>query len=161
MFEDLSYAVLIYYPETKYAVTTKKFWNAKDKEVYMHDALCTTFSATEIGVEEIPFTGFDKLRQSIQSKSKSSGIIQQLHQEEINSNPLNIKQKRPKGFDQTYMKTREQRKRIVPINMEKMKLQYEAIDENFGWGEVRGHKTLDVNVKYSIGSVKEEKGFIT
>jgi hypothetical protein len=136
---------VVYYPETEFVVTTKRLWNNRDNQKYLHDALLRTFQATELRVETVTAKTFETLREKIENK-KTWGIIDRLKNNKVDASPLDIRQKRPKGFDETYVKTSEQRKRIVPINMEKMKLQYETIENNFGWDRVEGHNSLDVNV---------------
>lgn len=145
---NMMYSYMVYFPGTEYVVVPKYVWN-KEKDGFFKESLLSTFGASSLNIDTMQAAPLNQIKQAIENR-KSLGVLHQLRKNQLDKTPLDIRQKRQRGFDQSYVDGGEQRKRIVPIDMEEMKARYEALDENFGWDEVDGFKFLEVNVSFTF-----------
>lgn len=148
-YSNQSFSYMIYFPETEYAVTPRYVWSM-ELDGYFKEALLTAFGATKLLTETTDVESIAELKRTIDHKN-SKGILAQLRKNTLDTTPLDIRQKRRLEFDEYYVNAGEQRKRIVPIDMEEMKARYEALEDNFGWEEVEGSTSLEVDVSVIIG----------
>lgn len=114
---------------------------------YFKEALLSAFGATKLLTETTDVESIAELKRTIDHKN-SKGILAQLRKNTLDTTPLDIRQKRQREFDEYYVNAGEQRKRIIPIDMEEMKARYEALEDNFGWEEVEGSTSLEVDVSW-------------
>lgn len=145
-FSVLSFSFMIYFPGTEYVVVPRNVWG-KENDSFFKESLLSTFNATSLMIDRADIKSLEELIKKIDT-AKSQGILAQLKKNELDKTPLDIRQKKRKGFEESYLDTKEQRKRIVPIDMEEMKARYDALEENFGWDQVDGLTSLEVNVCY-------------
>ena len=142
---------MIYFPGTEYIVTPK-YVCGREWDKNFQESLLSTFGASKLISETADAISLVELKIKV-DKIKSRGILGKLRNNELDKTPLDIRQKRRMGFEDTYVDKGEQKKRIVPIDMEEMKAQYQALEDNFDSDKVDGFKSLEVDVskisKYS------------
>ncbi|KAI8994658.1 centromere protein Chl4/mis15/CENP-N [Pilobolus umbonatus] len=134
---------LVYYPQTNYLVI-QSYW-LKEIMTYLNEAILHVFSADKLTITKITCNKLDEMSDVILNRN-SLGVFSQLRNNQVDANPLDIRQKKPEGHDQTYVKTAEQRRRIVPIDPEQMKARYDMLSDHFGWDTIRSSGALDIDL---------------
>ncbi|KAG1039149.1 hypothetical protein G6F46_004191 [Rhizopus delemar] len=132
---------LVYYPETAYLLVHSSW--AKDMHAYVSEAILNAFSADKLVIQRVAAAHIQDLTKQIMNK-RSLGVFSQLRNNQTDANPLDIRQKRPKGFEDIYVSPGEKRRRIVPVDIEEMKARYEAINNYFGPDEIISYRSLDI-----------------
>ncbi|CEG64471.1 hypothetical protein RMATCC62417_01438 [Rhizopus microsporus] len=120
---------IVYYPETGYLLVHPGW--TKELNTYVMEAILNVFSADKLIIQTVAAAEIEEIAKQIMNR-KSLGVFSQLRNNQTDANPLDIRQKRPRGFEDTYTRPGEQRRRIVPVDIEEMKARYEAINNHFG-----------------------------
>lgn len=143
---DMRFGFMIYFPETNLIITPLTVW-IKEYDSHFKEALLDTFSANTLRTEPMSVPSIKTINDFAQN-IKSGGIFGGLQNNEVDANPLDIRQKRQMGSDEAYVKGNEQKKRIVPIDMDDIQERYDNMKANFSWKSVTGHKRLFVKVSF-------------
>ncbi|KAI9271464.1 kinetochore protein CHL4 like-domain-containing protein [Sporodiniella umbellata] len=134
---------LIYYPETSYMLVHSNW--TKDMNPYVNEAILHAFSADKIIIQKLAAAHFQEITEQIMSK-RSLGVFGQLKNNEFDSNPLDIRQKRAKDFADGYTGPGEKKRRIVPVDISEMKERYDAMSNYFGPNEIVSYRSLDIEL---------------
>ncbi|KAG1470423.1 hypothetical protein G6F56_002696 [Rhizopus delemar] len=138
---------LVYYPETAYVFVNSSWTN--DINPYVNEAILHIFSGDKLAIQKVSAAHYDDtIKQVI--NSRSLGVFSQLRNNEADSNPLDIRQKRSKGFLDNYTSPGEKRRRILPVDIDEMKERQEAIDNYFGPSELMSYLSLDIELKLPL-----------
>lgn len=134
---------LIFYPQTEFVLMSGK-WDAT-VEKYINEALLHVFQADRLLTQKMKGDALEHLKHVIKKK-KSQGIFAQLRNNQIDSNPLDIRQKAQPGYDERYLEKGEQEKRIKSLDSGLSEARYQSVMENFGWDHIYGTTSLNLHV---------------
>ncbi|KAI9360179.1 hypothetical protein BD770DRAFT_471422 [Pilaira anomala] len=135
--ENIKFGYMIYFPETNLIVTANTVWSTSFDR-YFKEALLHTFSADQLTAEIIKANSIHDIKALLFGKSDDNN-------NEKDPNPLDIRQKRKKGEFDDYVKVGEQKRRIVPIDLEDLKDRYKLIEETQNWGEIKPQRVVNVD----------------
>lgn len=137
--ENIKYGYMIYFPETNLIVTTNRVWTSTFDR-YFKEALLHTFSADQLTAEIINLNSIHEIKGLLLGKTRDDD------NKEDDANPLDIRQKRKKGGLDDYVKVGEQKRRIVPIDLEDLKDRYKLMEETQNWGDIKPQKVVNIDV---------------
>lgn len=145
----MKFANLIYFPETNLIIMPNMAWKKK-YDSYYKEALLDTFSADAVEIEAITVGATHTWNDFAQYKT-SENILGGLQNNQMDANPLDVRQKRQMGSE--VHRTTEQKRRIVPMDLDEVEDKYDEFEADMSWKSVVGSRRLHVNVSYnSVGS---------
>lgn len=134
---------MIYYVESNLLVTGEYALN-KSNDSQFKEAVLGTFSANKMHIEPISDPSIDSMNYFAQYKT-SEAVFAGFSKNGLDSNPLDIRQKRHIAFDEPRA-TNEEKKRIVPMDLEKIEKRFDNVGEDFTWKTLTGHKKVQIDV---------------
>ncbi|KAI8092475.1 centromere protein Chl4/mis15/CENP-N [Halteromyces radiatus] len=146
-------SILIHYLSTEYLLTTTSMIRHRD---FLHQATIHAFRAESL--KQIPLTskGLDKLTTLMDHRS-SLGIFGQFRyaQQDSMENPLYFGPSSdiPRYEKEQYVGTREDIRRVIPIDHDKIKRRYDHVDQVFGHFPLEGLDSLKLTLEIPVTSV--------
>lgn len=133
---------LIFYPQTEFVLMTGK-WDTT-VERYINEAILHTFEADRLLTQRMKGDALKYLKHVIKTK-RSQGVFAQLRQNQVDSNPLDIRQKAPLSSNDV---EGEQKRRIKPLDntADLSEARYKTVMETFGWDHIYGTTSLNIHV---------------
>jgi hypothetical protein len=111
------------------------------------------FEADRFLMQQKRSNAITHLTEFIKTK-RSQGVFAQLRHHQVDSNPLDIRQRAPPGYDESYVEKGEQEKRIRPIDSKLSTAKYTTVMKEFGWDSTDGTTVLNLNVSCFCEQIK-------
>ncbi|KAI7899059.1 kinetochore protein CHL4 like-domain-containing protein [Cokeromyces recurvatus] len=142
---------VIYYPMTEFVMWSGR-WNMTVAS-YVMESITDAFRADRILYQNIRGNAVKYLSHLIKIR-KSQGVFAQLRNNEVDSNPLDIRQKIAKtdDDDEAYVNKGEQSRRIKPVDEEEVQNRIALVMQNFGWEPMYGTTSVDIDVRLPFSS---------
>ncbi|KAG2220433.1 hypothetical protein INT45_000658 [Circinella minor] len=146
--------IIILFRSTPFIISLGKLRSRLQKII--EQALCNALGVQSIQNRNVQDKNFDTLV-NIAKHHNSLGPLKQLRENEFDSNPLNLRDlltKRPYQEEgEEYVKGRERRKRIVPLNRELIQGRYRQTIETFGLDVAQGLQNVEINMDTTMKDI--------
>ncbi|KAI7855705.1 centromere protein Chl4/mis15/CENP-N [Circinella umbellata] len=145
--------VIILFRSTPFLISLGKLRSNLQKII--EQALCDALGAQSIENRFVQDRNFDTLA-NIAKHHNSLGPFKQFRQNQFDSNPLDLRElltKRPYQEGEEYVKGRERRKRIVPLDRELIQGRYRQTIETFGLDVAQGLQNVEINLDTTMKDI--------
>ncbi|KAG0171223.1 hypothetical protein DFQ28_010453 [Apophysomyces sp. BC1034] len=142
-------AYLIHYPNTEFVLCGGTL--KKEIKRYVVQSFIEAFGADDIQEEDLTSKRMDRLQEIILNR-KSLGVFDQFRKNQFDGNPLDVRQQVKKMTSEGYVKTREERRRIVPIHQDLIRERSEETARKFGRNVAQGVESLQFNTHMGVGT---------
>ncbi|KAI9496288.1 centromere protein Chl4/mis15/CENP-N [Zychaea mexicana] len=148
---------LVRYPDTPYVAALKANRSAIRQIVQQSVAL--VFGGTSVVERNTETNDVDKIAE-IAKNYNSLGPINQLRENEFDTNPLDLQKQLKKRSaseeaDDAYVTGRERRRRVVPLNRDVLRNRYSQTRATFGTKVVQGLEKLNIHITHSLKDMLE------
>ncbi|KAF7727618.1 hypothetical protein EC973_007379 [Apophysomyces ossiformis] len=147
-----NHVYLIHYPNTEFLLCGGSL--RKEMKSYIIQAILGTFDADDVQEEDLTSKRMDRLQEIILNR-KSLGVFDQFRKNQFDGNPLDIRQKVNQPASEGYVKTREERRRIVPLHQDQLRERTEETERRFGKNVAQGVELLQFNLSLSMEHIVE------
>ncbi|KAJ8654751.1 hypothetical protein O0I10_009642 [Lichtheimia ornata] len=138
-------AYYLRFPDTPYLAVRGAL--NKTVALFIEEALLKTFQAKSLKFHNISSKSIHHLSELLHNK-ESLGAFSRFRLDQVDSNPLDYSHKtlkRPQREE--YVKSREQKRRIIPINRQLIESREDDASDTFGPQVVEGIRRLDIHLK--------------
>ncbi|KAI7891264.1 uncharacterized protein EV154DRAFT_225364 [Mucor mucedo] len=134
---------MIYYMESNVLVSAE-YILTKPNDVQFREAVLNTFSASGMHIEPIQDILVNTLGHFAQNET-SEAVFAGFSKNGLDANPLDIRQKRHLAFEESRL-TSEEKKRIVPMDLDKLEQRFDSMGGDFSWKSLTGHRRIHVDL---------------
>jgi hypothetical protein len=139
---------IVFYPQTEFIIVSNRRTSTKNMRTYIKEAILKAYGGDKIDFQ--PYRGkiISQITSIIRTR-KSQGVFAQLRHNQVDSNPLDIRQKAPVRLEheQGPVNKSDLDRRIKPIDLDEINLRKKLALGDFGHGYTSSATSLKVNVK--------------
>lgn len=152
-------AYYLRFPDTPYLAVRGAL--NKTVALFIEEALLKTFQAKALKFHNVSSKSIHHLSELLHNKG-SLGGFSRFRINQVDSNPLDYSHKNLKRPQrEEYVKSREQKRRIIPINRQLIKSREDDASDTFGPQVVAGIRRLDIHVRTFVDDFSKKEGDLT